>query len=143
MTNRRLLPWVIVATVVVCVVTSAVVVGAEGLWGALIGGVVVVVFLGSTRTVLGPVATATPTLSLLFAMIFFLTKVVALFVLFLVLSRSAGDSGPIDPESVSVTVIVTTLAWLVVRIVDSSRERIPTYDLGDPDEGRSDGSSPG
>lgn len=121
------------AATVVCAIVAALVVGTAGFVGAVIGGLVVVVFFGTTPTVLGPVAKASPALSLLFAMIFFLTKVMALVALFVVLRRSAGESGVIDPESVSATVIAATLVWLVVRVVDATRERIPVFDL--PDEG--------
>ena len=117
------------ATIAVCTVVAGLVVGTEGVVGALIGGVIVLGFFGATPTVLGPVAKATPALSLMFAMIFFLTKVVALFALFVVLRRSAGESGPIDAESVSVTVIATTMVWLGARVLDATRERTPIYDL--------------
>ncbi|MFS0886739.1 hypothetical protein [Aeromicrobium sp. 179-A 4D2 NHS] len=138
MSRRRLAPWGALAAIAVCAVVAALVAGGPGLLGALIGGGVVMLFFGATPTVLGPVAKATPTLSLLFAMIFFVTKVVALLALFLVLQRSAGESGPIDPESVSVTVIATTLAWLFLRVLDATRERTPVYDLPERhDEGDS------
>lgn len=139
MSPRRLAPWAALAAIVVCSAVAAAVAGGAGLLGALVGGVIVVVFFAATPAVLGPVAKATPALSLLFAMIFFLTKVVALLALFVVLRRSSGDSGAIDAESVSVTVIVTTLAWLVLRVVDASRERLPVYDL--PERGGEDDSS--
>ncbi len=132
MTRRRLAPWAALCATVVCVAAAALLVGVEGLWGALIGGVIVMVFLGSTPAVLGPVAKATPTLSLLFAMIFFVTKVVALLALFVVLRRSAGDSGAIDPESVSAAAVGTTLVWVVARVIDTMRDRIPVYDVTDP-----------
>lgn len=129
MKRRRLAPWGALAAIVVCAVTAAVVVGGPGLLGAVIGGVIVVAFFGSTPAVMGPVAKATPALSLMFAVIFFFTKVVALLALFVVLRRSSGDAGAIDAESVSVAVIVTTLVWLFLRVVDSTRERTPVYDL--------------
>lgn len=138
MTPRRLAPWAALAAIAVCSVVAAVVAGGAGLLGALVGGAIVLLFFAATPAVLGPVAKATPALSLLFAMIFFFTKVVALLALFVVLRRSSGESGAIDAESVSVTVIVTTLAWLVLRVVDASRERLPVYDV--PDASREDDS---
>jgi ATP synthase protein I len=139
MSPRRLTSWIAAVTIVICAAVAAVVVGTEGFLGALVGGVIVVVFFGATPAVLGPVAKETPALSLMFAMIFFFTKVVALFVLFVVLRGAAGVDGTIDAEAVSVTVIVTTLVWLAVRILDATRERTPMYDLphapgGDPED---------
>lgn len=129
MKRRTLTPVVAVATIVLCMVVAAIVVGSSGVLGALTGGVIVMAFFGSTPALLGPVVKATPRLSLVFAMLFFLTKVVALVALFVVLSRASGPDGRLDPESVSVTVIATTLVWLVARIVDATRDRTPTYDL--------------
>lgn len=129
MSRRR---WATVAslvTIAVCAVVAGVVVGSPGVVGALVGGVIVLAFFGATPAVLGPVVKQTPALSLMFALIFFFTKVVALFALFVVLRRSSGDSGALDPESVSVTVIATTMVWLGARVVDATRERTPIYDL--------------
>lgn len=129
MKRRILTPVVAVLTIALCMVVAGLVVGTSGALGALTGGVIVVAFFGSTPALLGPVVKATPQLSLVFAMLFFLTKVVALVALFVVLSRASGPDGRLDPESVSVTVIATTLVWLVARIVDATRDRTPTYDL--------------
>ncbi len=138
MRRRRLAPIVGIGTSAICAIVAAFVVGAPGFWGAVIGGVVVLAFFTSTPAVLGPVAKTSPGLSLMFAMVFFLTKVVALVALFVVLSRASGQDGPIDAESVSVTVIATTFAWLVAKIVDTTRERTPTYDLPADDQGDPD-----
>lgn len=127
--RRRLTPWVAAAVIAVCAVVAAVAAGWQGLVGALVGGLVVVVFFGSTPAVLGPVVKTSPRLSLVFALVFFLTKVVALVALFVVLATAAGQDGPIDARSLAATVIVTTLAWLVARVVDATRDRTPMYDL--------------
>lgn len=136
--RRRLTTFIALAVTTVCAVVAAFAAGPPGLLGAVVGGVIVVVFFGSTPAVLGPVAKADPRLSLLFAMVFFLTKVVALVALFVVLRGAAGPDGAIDPESVSVTVIVTTLALLAGRIFDATRERTPTYDLPLDDDSGAD-----
>ncbi|GAA3545866.1 hypothetical protein AFL01nite_24280 [Aeromicrobium flavum] len=138
MSPRRLTPWAAAVTIGACALVAALVVGSEGLLGALVGGAIVAIFFGATPAVLGPVAKQTPGLSLLFAMIFFVTKVVALLVLFVVLQGAAGVDGAIDAESVSVTVIATTLVWLAVRVFDSTRERTPMYDLPDASAGDSE-----
>lgn len=139
--RRKVLPYVVAAVLAVCAVVATVVVGAPGLWGALAGGAVVVGFFASTPAILGPVVKADPRLSLMFAVVFFVTKVIALIALFVVLKRAAGTGGVFDPESVAVTVIVTTLAWLAARIVDSTRERTPTYDLPPSRPGRDSGDA--
>lgn len=142
MNRRKLAPWIAGATIVVCAAVAAVVAGSEGLLGAVVGGVIVLAFFAATPAVLGPVAKATPALSMVFALIFFVTKVVALFALFVVLRRSSGDSGPLDPESVSITVIATTMAWLGARVVDATRDRTPLYDLPGNDDAEPRGTAP-
>ena len=112
-----------------CIVLAAVFAGVPGAVGAAIGGVIVVAFFGSTPAMLGPIAKTSPGLSLLFAMIFFLTKVVALVALFFVLSRAVESGSQIDPKSVSLTVIAVTMVWLVAKLVDATRDRTPIYDL--------------
>lgn len=141
MKRRRLALWVALAVIVLCAVVATFVVGSAGLVGAIIGGVVVLAFFGATPAVLGPVTKTSPGLSLMFAMIFFTTKVVALLALFIVLRESTGESGPIDAESVSVTVIATTLAWIGARLLDATRERTPIYDLPESGGTDSDGSA--
>lgn len=133
LTPRRTLPWVVPAVWAVCLLLGTVVVGPPGLAGALVGGVVVVVFFASTPAILGPAVTADPRMSLVLAVVFFVTKVVALFALFLVLRRAADGGEALDAETVSLTVVATTLAWLGARLWDTLHERAPLYDLPESD----------
>uniref|UniRef100_UPI0025F0DCEA hypothetical protein n=1 Tax=uncultured Aeromicrobium sp. TaxID=337820 RepID=UPI0025F0DCEA len=97
----------------------------------VVGGVVVIVFLGSTAAVLGPVVAVLPAASMATSMLFYLTKIAALLALFVVLQDFTRPSGPLDRGMLSGTVIVATIVWLVTRTVDDTRARVPTFDLPD------------
>lgn len=115
----------------VCALVAGLTAGAEGVLGAVVGGVVVCVFFTSSPAALGPITKISPHLSLLVAMTFFLTKVIALLALFTVLFDRDGVGSHLDAKALGGTVIVTTLAWTVFQILAARRVRVPLYDLGD------------
>lgn len=129
---RRFTGLVATLVIVGCAAFGAGQQGTRGAASALIGGVIAVVFLGSTRAVLGPMVSALPHASLATSLLFYLTKVTALVALFVVLQDLALPAGPLDGGALAGTVIVTTLGWLVTRTIDDARARIPIFDL--PDE---------
>src|SRR5690606_8214845 len=75
--RRRITGPVAVVVIAVCAVFAARDHGADGVLSAGVGGVVVVLFLGSTRAVLGPMVTALPHASMATSLLFYLTKVAA------------------------------------------------------------------
>lgn len=115
------------AGAIVCGVSA----GGEGALGAAVGGLVVCLFFASSPAALGPVTKVSPQLSLVVAMVFFLTKVVALVALFTVLLDRDGVGAHLDRRSLGGTVIVTTLAWTFLQVWAARRVRLPLYDLGD------------
>lgn len=119
------------AITAVCAVVAAFTAGADGVWGALVGGAMVCVFFASSPMTLGPITKVSPQLSLAIAMTFFLTKVIALVALMSVLLDADGLGQHLDRRALGVTVIVTTLAWTFLAIRASQRVRLPLYDLGD------------
>ncbi|AWB92953.1 hypothetical protein [Aeromicrobium chenweiae] len=131
MTTLRtvVLPTLVVAAL--CALVAGLREGGEGVAGAAVGGVIVCLFFASSPAALGPVTKVSPHLSLLVAMIFFLTKVIALLALFTVLFDRDGVGSHLDDRSLGGTVIVSTLAWTFLQVRASQRARIPTYDLGD------------
>jgi ATP synthase protein I len=114
-----------------CAVVAGLVAGSEGVLGAVAGGVLVVLFFLSSPAALGPVTRVSPQSSLLVAMVFFLTKVVALVAVFTVLLDRDGVGSHLDRESFGATVIVVTVAWTFLQIRVARRVRLPLYDLGD------------
>lgn len=127
---RKTLPWVL-AVVAVCAAVAAAAEGRPGAVGALLGGLLVCVFFASSPAALGPITKVSPQLSLLVAMLFFLTKVVALLALFTVLSESAAFAEHVHAKSLAGTVVIATLAWTFFQIRAAKNQRIPIYDLDD------------
>lgn len=121
----------VLAITVVCAVVGAFTAGAGGVWGALAGGAMVCVFFASSPMALGPITKVSPQLSLMVAMTFFLTKVIALVALMAVLLDANGLGRHLDKSALGVTVIVATLAWTFLAIRAAQRVRQPLYDLGD------------
>lgn len=119
------------ALTLVCALVAGIGRGSEGTVGALIGGAVVCLFFVSSPFALGPITKVSPQLSLLVAMIFFATKILALLALFVVVLGPEGIGDRVDDPSLGVTVILTTLAWTFFQIRGARRSRQPLYDLDD------------
>jgi ATP synthase protein I len=115
----------------VCAAIAGAVRGGDGAAGAVVGGVVVCLFFLSSRVALEPLTKASPQSSLLAAVVFYATKVVALLALFTVLLDPDGAGARLDEKSLGATVIITTIAWTTLQIRAARRARIPLYDLGD------------
>jgi ATP synthase protein I len=127
---RNVIVWAFGLTVV-CAVAAGALQGRQGVVGAFVGGAVVCAFFVSSPMALGPVTKVSPHLSLLVAMVFFVTKVVALVALFTVLLDRGGFGAELDRKSFGLTVIVTTIGWTFLQIRAARRQRVPLYDLGD------------
>jgi len=103
--------------------------GAAGLWGSLIGAVLVTAFFTTSILVLGGMQTVEPLLPLLVALGLYTVKVVALAVVFVVLGSQGWLDDPLHRGALGVTIIVCTLTWTLVQIVAAVRHRQPLYDL--------------
>lgn len=123
----------LVATLVIgaaAALLGALTAGAPAALGAAIGTAMVCVFFASGAFVLDVVATLAPAASLLIALLTYTLKVVLIGLVFVALNRSGLLEEAVDARWLGGTVIVGTLAWLVVQVVASTRVRIPVYELG-------------
>jgi len=127
--KSSILPALLVTAL--CALVAGVAVGEKGTYGALVGGAIVCVFFASSPLALGPVTKVSPHLSMLVALTFFLTKVVALVALFVVILGPDGIGRHFDDRALGGTVIVTTLVWTALQIRAAQHSRQPLYDLGD------------
>jgi ATP synthase protein I len=123
----------VLALTVLCAVVAGLVDGWEGVLGAAVGGLVVILFLGSTPVVLSPLVKASATLSLPVALGFFTTKAIAMLVVLLLLFDVGGVAEHVDSTWFGIAAIAASLAWTLLQIRAFKRERVPTYDLGDDD----------
>ncbi|MET0767544.1 MAG: hypothetical protein ABWY50_07870 [Aeromicrobium sp.] len=115
----------------VCVVVFGVLEGLDGVLGALLGSVVVILFLGSTPLILTPVVKASAALSLPVALGFLATKSLAVLIVLVLLFDVGGAADHIDSTAFGLTAIVTALTWTLLQILAFRKERVPTYDLRD------------
>lgn len=117
------------AVLLACVVAAGVYAGIHGALSAVIAGMIVAVFFMSTPVVLRPIMAVSPGASLLSALVFFVTKVVALLALVTVLVDSRTIGRIIDRPSLGATLGVTAVTWTILLLIGERRRRIPIYDL--------------
>ncbi len=129
--KRVLLPVVAVTAVVAAV--FGFLEGSAGVWGSLLGGAVVVLFLGSTPVILTPLVRKSAALSLPVALGFLAGKSIAVLVALALLFDVGGVADSIDFTAFGLAAIAASLAWTMLQIVAFRTERVPTYDLTDRD----------
>jgi ATP synthase protein I len=111
------------------VVLGGLLVGSSGVWGALIGVLVVVVFFALGVLVLGRLIGREPAFALVAAMGLYVGKVVVIGGMFIFLDATGALSGFADHLVLGLTVIACTLAWTAGEMVGAVRARQPVYDL--------------
>ena len=100
------LPVLLVTLVVVIV--FAITDGTGGVLGALLGGVVVILFLGSTPVILTPLVKASAMLSLPVALTFLATKSVAVLVVLVLLFDVGGAADSVDATAFGIAAIAAS-----------------------------------
>ena len=124
---RVLLP--VVGVTVAAAIAFGVAKGSDGVYGALLGGVVVILFLGSTPVVLTPLVRRSAAMSLPVALTFLGVKSVAALIVLALLFDIGGLADRIDFMAFGITAIAASLAWTFLQIVAYRNDRTPTYDL--------------
>lgn len=129
--RKSLLPALIVS--LACVAVAGLTSGEKGVIGAAVGAVIVLVFFASSPLALGPVTKVSPHLSVLVALTFFFTKVIALVALMVVVLNPEGVGKHLDKGALGGTIIVCTLAWTMFQVRAATRSRQLLYDLDSDD----------
>jgi ATP synthase protein I len=104
----------------VCVALCAALVGAKGLYGALIGIAIVTAFFGISVLVVGRAAKVSPQVMMAAAMITYVVKIIGFAVVMIFLGKSTAFSG----RSLGFTAIVLILAWGVAEVVTTIRLKV-------------------
>ena len=104
--------------------------GADGTYGALLGGAVVILFLGSTPIILTPLVRRSPAMSLPVALTFLGVKSIAALIVLALLFDIGGLADSIDFLAFGIAAVAASLGWSILQIVAFRNERVPTYDLG-------------
>lgn len=119
----------VLLVVLVLVVAAAAWRGGQGALSAGVGGLLTVAFLGSSPTLLDPVARRSPAASLPVALAFFGLKAVVAVVLLAVLLDPQGLGRGVDEVPLAGAMVVAALAWVVLHLRALRHARTPTYDL--------------
>lgn len=124
------------------VLIAALASGGEAATLALIGvGIAVGVFAFGAFCV--HVASAlVPSAALLVALVTYTGQLVVVFAIFISLTREGGAADGPHRGWLAAAVVACTLAWLVVQLVTSTRQRIPLYDLPDAGSGQPRAQAP-
>lgn len=130
MTSLRRLVLSVAAITAVAAVVAGFVVGLAGVWGALLGGLVVCLFMGSTPVILTPAVKAAPALSLPVAVAFFTTKTTAVVLVLILLFDVGGVADHVHRPSFGLTALAASVVWTALQLALFRRERVPLYDLG-------------
>jgi ATP synthase protein I len=122
-----------VVVTIIGAVVATIVTGLDGTLGALVGGAVVVAFLGSTPLLLKPVVRASTTFSPVAALGFFTVKAAAVVALLVLLFDVGGASDHVDRSSLGLTAMAVSLTWTAAQTLAFRHDRTPTYDLDGTD----------
>ncbi|CAN5268952.1 hypothetical protein BH09ACT10_BH09ACT10_18080 [soil metagenome] len=126
-----LLPALVVAAASLAV--GSMVSGVEGLVSAAFASLVVFVFFVSSPLALRMPTKIVPALSMMMALMFFLTKVVALLAVMTVLLDPDRFGQHIDKKVFGLTVVVSTIVWSILQVREATKLRQPLYDLTNND----------
>jgi ATP synthase protein I len=108
---------------------STVAAGTKGLWGALLGLLMVVVFSGAGLLALHAARRTSPTMQLAVAMASY-TGRIAVFGGLLALALSSDSlARNVNLTALGITAMVVVMGWMAGEIWSWSRLRVPIYDL--------------
>ena len=119
----RVVRWSVAMTSVVAAVAvliCAVIGGAKGAYGALIGVGVVTVFFGLSILVVGRAARISPAAMMVAALGTFLVKMVAFAIVLVAIGHSTAFSG----RSLGFTALACILAWSASQVITSMRLKL-------------------
>jgi ATP synthase protein I len=122
----------LVAAVVVGVNAAAVATvaaGLEGLWGALLGLLIVIVFSGGGLLALHLSRRTSPTMQLAVAMASYTGRIAVFGGLLAVALNSDSLAANVNLTALGLTTLVVVMGWMAGEIWAWSRLRIPIYDL--------------
>ena len=119
----RVVRWSVAMTSVVAAVAvliCAVIGGAKGAYGALIGVGVVTVFFGLSIVVVGRAARISPAAMMVAALATFLVKMIAFAIVLVAIGHSTAFSG----RSLGFTALACILAWSASQVITSMRLKL-------------------
>jgi ATP synthase protein I len=129
--ETRLIVWGTIPTVIVGVITVAVLYLTQGGFAgrsAVLGAILVLLFFSFGQYVVGRVLASNPELGLAVAMVVYLTQLGVL----LILIRVLRDVNWLDGRAFGIAIIAGTLAWTLGSVVMLSRHKTTVIETTDP-----------
>lgn len=108
---------------------GSLVVGSSAAYGALVGGLLLLVVLTSSTLVVDMASTVAPAPALVVALVTYTLHVLLVLVAFLAIERSGLTESTLDAQWLGGAVILGALVWSVAQVVLHTRLRVPLYDL--------------
>jgi ATP synthase protein I len=108
---------------------AAVAAGLEGLWGALLGLLIVIIFSGGGLLALHLSRRTSPTMQLAVAMASYTSRIAVFGGLLAVALNSDSLAANVNLTALGLTTLVVVMGWMAGEIWAWSRLRIPIYDL--------------
>jgi ATP synthase protein I len=108
---------------------SAVAAGLKGLWGALLGLLMVVVFSGAGLLMLHLSRHSSPTMQLALAMASYTGRIAIFGGLLAIALSSDSLAENVDLTALGISALVVVLGWMAGEIWAWSHLRVPIYDL--------------
>jgi ATP synthase protein I len=108
---------------------STVAAGFEGLWGALLGLAMVIVFSGAGLLALHLSRRTTPTVQLAVAMASYTGRIAIFGGLLALALNSEGLAEHVNLTVLGISAMVVVMGWMAGEIWAWSRLRVPIYDL--------------
>jgi ATP synthase protein I len=105
----------------VMVALCAGLIGAKGLYGALIGVGVVTAFFGISVLVVGRAARISPQVMMATAMVTYVLKIIGFMIVVILLGKSTAFSG----RALGFTAIVCILAWCASQVITTIKLKVP------------------
>jgi ATP synthase protein I len=129
--ETRLIIWGTIPTVIVGLITVAVLFATQGGFAgrsAVLGAILVLLFFSFGQYVVGRVLATNPELGLAVAMVVYLTQLGVL----LILIRVLRDVNWLDGRAFGIAIIAGTLAWTLGSVVMLSRHKTTVIETTDP-----------
>ncbi|WBQ07406.1 hypothetical protein [Kribbella sp. CA-293567] len=108
---------------------SVVAAGLKGLWGALLGLLMVIIFSGAGLLALHLARHASPTLQLAVAMGSYTGRIAVFGGLLIIALSSDSLAANVNLTTLGVSAILVVMGWMAGEIWAWSRLRVPIYDL--------------
>lgn len=105
--------------------------GRPGLYGAMMGLVLVLTFLGFGHVTLQTVSVVNPHFQLVIALLTYGLQVVALLAVFAAFQDNPAWTEAISAAAAGVTIMVCAVVWSAGRVIAAGRERRPLFDIED------------